>query len=86
MKNPYDEIKWGVLVNGPCNVLAAHSFEEAATRANEINDAMLAFQKTETFKKDSEFMPVVWAVVGVWDQIASGDHDPENTVWENACA
>ena len=87
MKNPYDEIKWGVLVNvnGPYNVLATHSFEEAATRANEINEALLAFQKTDTFQRESEFMPVVWAVVGVWGQIASGDHDPENTAWENAC-
>lgn len=81
--NPYNEYKWGVLVSGPCNVLAAHSFDEAVEKANEINNALVKFSHSDLC---NENYPAVFAQVAIWSDISNGDHDPENTIWENACA
>jgi len=79
--NAFD-CNWGVLVCGPDNVLAAHSFREAVEKCHEINMTMVAF--SERPESNSPFFPRVFAQVGIWEDIASSPHNPDETDWDNA--
>jgi hypothetical protein len=83
-KNPslYESRKWGVLVNGPGTILAAHSFEEAVTKAAEINQMVVE----HILPKANQFTPSLWAQAHLWSEIGSDDdHDPEETDWDEIC-
>lgn len=80
-----NDMKWGVHVLGPDNVLAAHSFREAVEKCHEINMAIIMFSERAQIA-DNDLMPRVFAQVAPWEQIASGPHDPDETDWANACA
>ena len=97
MSNPWDKQKWGVLVCGPDNALAAESFDEAVKRANDINLAMIHLKNGELFesvsKNGEESYPIspvlfsiCWAKVSIWESISRANHDPEKTDWDNACS
>ena len=78
--NAFEKKKWGVRVCGPDTVLAASSFKEAVQHCNRINTGIQRMAESGFFNGES--MPVYFAQVDTWDQIA-GDapHDPENNDW-----
>lgn len=76
----FDKQRWGVRICGPDTILAAASFKEAAHYCNRINTAIQSMAEYGYF--DGENMPVIFAQIDTWAQIA-GDtpQDPENTDW-----
>lgn len=76
-----NDVNWCVHVLGPDNVLAATSFRGAVERCHEINLMLVNFY--ESGGKDPMF-PRVFAQVAIWEQVASGPHDPDKTDWADA--
>lgn len=80
------DIKWGVHVIGPDNVLAAESFEDANQQAYEINKTIAGFVRSRSSDASVGYWPVCYARVAEWDRIASFPHDPSKTNWAEACS
>jgi hypothetical protein len=75
---PYDELKWGVQVVGPDDLLAANNFQEAAHYAENINQMMVDFKEGGSC---TQYHPVIYANVVEWPE--DRKHEPENTVWDD---
>ncbi len=81
--NIYESTKWGVFAAGPGNVFAAHSFEEAVEKASEMNKLIVDYIKPIS---GSSHYPLLFAQVDRWENIASFEHNPYETDWNDPFA
>ena len=80
--NSYNTKKWVVLVCGPGSVLAAHSFTEAATKCAEINRMVVDHMIP---RSESPYSPILYAQVVIWSDVCEGEHEPDQTDWNEIC-
>ena len=79
--NQYESTKWGVHVKGPNTILAAHSFQEAVEKSQEIN----AYALSRIPEMKSPFYPLLWATVERWEDLTTSEHNPAETDWSETC-
>lgn len=84
MVNVYDEKKWGVLVEGPCEIFPyeifpCESFKFASEWASKFNDWIVRRIIPESQKDD----PIMFASLFMWDSKEHGEHDPSEVDWDN---
>lgn len=77
----YDEIKWGVHVFGPDDIIPCRDFEHANDFSHEMNKTVLEVCEAidKKFGK-SDDDPLMYAVVFEWDETVEGEHNPEDAV------
>jgi hypothetical protein len=78
----HESVLWGVHISGPDTVKAAHSFSHAVEKAGQINQSILDLIATGSFS--TELHPIMFANIFIWPE-RQGEHDPENTDWDELC-